>query len=150
MDDSNDALERAVFILQQHANITREDPAHILLPRTTMQRLVADLLHYCHEANQGKTPRDAGYIDFNMVVVEARRSFRREREATPEHDDPRLDPELLEWHRAKDDPKFRETLQSLSRRQDEEAIDLALKHKYQSNRQGETPELLECQEPPSP
>jgi len=91
--------ERARWLLEaQHAILTSE-PVHDDIPHpndvpaAALERMITDVLHYCHERNKGLDRGDGDYIELDYMVKAAKAQFIREREAIVEKHEPRLTPD---------------------------------------------------------
>jgi hypothetical protein len=101
MDESREAAERASILLEANWKLSNGEHHPNDAPSYSIQRLLADLMHYSHRRNKGITDDSGEYLEFDRMVKDAREQFIREREATPELSEPLLDPNLPQR-----DPEF--------------------------------------------
>ena len=83
-DEHEDAWKRALLLLEAHHKISNSDLHPYDVPGPGIERLLTDLMHYCHERNIGTTVGSGEYLEFDRMVEFARERFIKERETVIE------------------------------------------------------------------
>lgn len=142
-DDRWEPWERTKLLLEaQHSILTAENPGADIpppsdAPGAAIERMIIDVMHYCHERNKGFQPGDGDYIPLNAILKVAREEFIRERETMIETHEPLLDPYRI----PPNDAELQEVKQKLYARQNAERTALEKQQMLEEKAEGPSKEL---------